>query len=331
MLVRSSKFKRDASKIIFPIILLAILFLPWIDPTLGRLSAGIAVLSGMTLSLSLGNPYAEFMKKCTSKILTWSIVGLGFGMNLLTVIHVGIQGIGYTVISIVGVILVGLALGKILKNSSESSLLITVGTAICGGSAIAAIAPTIHAKHENVSLALAVVFVLNAAALFIFPVVGHHMHLTEHQFGLWSALAIQDTSSVVGATLQYGHESLMIGTTVKLARALWIVPMTLFIAFWTARKTHHEIEKVKAKKPWFIVGFIGAAALMTWLPSLQAIGQTIHAIAEQVLVIALFCIGASLSRTSLYALGVRPLLQGLILWGCLASSTLYTILSRWIT
>jgi uncharacterized integral membrane protein (TIGR00698 family) len=301
------------------------------DPTLGRLRAGIAVLAGIILSLSFGNPYADFMKKLTAKILAWSIVGLGFGMNLLTILHVGLQGIAYTILSILGVIVLGLALGRWLKNSDESSLLITVGTAICGGSAIAAIAPTIHAKHENISLALAVVFVLNASALFVFPAVGHFLHLTQHQFGLWSALAIQDTSSVVGATLQYGHESLMVGTTVKLARALWIVPMTLFIAFWTARKTHHEIEKVKAKKPWFIVGFIGAAALVTWVPSLQVVGQTIHTIAEQALVIALFCIGASLSRTSLYALGVRPLLQGLILWSCLASSTLYTILSGWIT
>lgn len=318
------------AKILFPLVLIIILSFPWLDPNLARMSAGIAVLSGIILSLTLGNPYAESMKKMTSKLLTWSIVGLGFGMNLMTVVQVGIQGIGYTVISILLAIILGLFLGKVLKNASESSLLITVGTAICGGSAIAAVAPTINAKHENVSVALAVVFVLNAVALFLFPVVGHGLHLSQHQFGLWSALAIQDTSSVVGASMQYGRESLMIGTTVKLARALWIVPMTLVISFIYARKMHHQVEKVKPKRPWFILGFVLAAALVTWIPDLQAPGLKVHDVAQQFLIIALFFIGGSLSRQTLKTLGMRPLLQGLLLWVCLASTTLLAIFHGWI-
>ena len=313
------------TKIIFPLVLLIILSFPFFAPNLARMSAGIAVLSGIILSLTLGNPYAEFTKQATSRLLTWSIVGLGFGMNLMAVVHVGLQGIGYTIISIVLAMVVGLWLGRVFKNTDDGSLLITVGTAICGGSAIAAIAPTIHAKHENISVALAVVFVLNAVALFVFPVIGHLMHFTQEQFGIWSALAIQDTSSVVGATMQYGHSSLMIGTTVKLARALWIVPMTIVIGFFYAKKTHLEPGKTKAKKPWFILGFIFAAALVTWIPALQATGIKIHHIAEQALIAALFCIGSNLSRMTVQTLGMRPLLQGLMLWIVLASTTFFAI------
>ncbi len=323
--------KRTYPHIIFPLVAVIILSLPLFAPNLARMSAGIAVLSGIVLSLTLGNPYAEWTRKITSTLLTWSIVGLGFGMNLMLVVHVGVQGIGYTIISIVLAMTLGLCLGRVFKNSGEGSLLITVGTAICGGSAIAAIASTIRAKHENTSVALAVVFVLNAVALFVFPVIGHLAQLTQTQFGIWSALAIQDTSSVVGATLQYGHQSLEIGTTVKLARALWIVPMTIAIGAIYARRTHHEPGKAKAKKPWFILGFLLAAALVTWVPSLQTAGMKIHNIATQVLVAALFCIGSNLSRTTLKTLGLRPLLQGLILWIVLATTTFIAITLHYIT
>ncbi len=318
------------TQIIFPLVLLIILSLPFFAPNVARMSAGIAVLSGIILSLTLGNPYAEWTRKITSTLLTWSIVGLGFGMNLMVVVHVGLQGIGYTMISIILAMTLGLWLGRVFKNSDEGSLLITVGTAICGGSAIAAIAPTIRAKHENISVALAVVFVLNAVALFVFPVIGHLAHFTQAQFGIWSALAIQDTSSVVGATLQYGHQSLTIGTTVKLARALWIVPMTIVIGFLYAKKTHHEPGKAKAKKPWFILGFLLAAALVTWVPALEGTGMKIHNIATQALVAALFCIGSNLSRTTLKTLGLRPLLQGLILWIVLATTTFIAISMHYI-
>lgn len=311
--------------IIFPLVLVIVLSLPLFAPNVARMSAGIAVLSGIILSLTLGNPYVEWTRKMTSTLLTGSIIGLGFGMNLMLVVHVGLQGIGYTIVSIVLAITLGLWLGRVLKNSDEGSLLITIGTAICGGSAIAAIAPTIRAKHENISVALAVVFVLNAVALFVFPIIGHLAHFTQAQFGVWSALAIQDTSSVVGATLQYGHQSLAIGTTVKLARALWIVPMTIVIGAIYAKRTHHEPGKTKAKKPWFILGFLLAAALVTWIPSLQATGMKIHNIATEALVAALFCIGSTLSRATLKTLGLRPLLQGLILWIVLATTTFIAI------
>lgn len=318
-------------RLIFPLALLVILSLPFFSPEFARMSAGIAVLSGILLSLLFGNPYLTWTRKIASTLLTWAIVGLGFGMNLMVVVHVGLHGMGYTLVSILLSIVLGLFLGRLLKNERESSLLITVGTAICGGSAIAAIAPTIRAQHESISVAMAVVFVLNAIALFVFPIIGHLAHLTQDQFGIWSALAIQDTSSVLGATLQYGHQAMMVGTTVKLARALWIIPMTLVIGIWYAKKTHHKQSQSKAKKPWFIFGFLLAAALVTWIPNLQNPGMKIHNIASQALVATLFCIGSNLSRTTIKTLGLRPLLQGLILWIILATTTFIAITLHYIS
>jgi len=215
--------KHKIAKIILPLAIIIILIISHFNPIFHRMSAGIAVVSGIILSVVFENPYIEKSKKIASKLLTWSVIGLGFGMNLIIVAKVGLHGIGYTVIGIVVCTILGLFLGKWLRNQRDTSVLITFGTAICGGSAIAAIAPTIKAKHHEISVALAIVFLLNAVSLFIFPFVGHFLHLSQDQFGLWSALAIHDTSSVVGATLQYGPQALNVGTTVKLARALWII------------------------------------------------------------------------------------------------------------
>ena len=190
------------------------------------MSAGLAVLLGILLSIIFSNPFETATKKIASQLLTWSVIGLGFGMNLITVVKVGFHGIGYTVLTIGVCVLIGISLGKCLKNQRDTSVLITLGTAICGGSAIAAIAPTIKAKHHEISVSLAIIFTLNAISLFIFPPLGHYFQLTQEQFGLWSALAIHDTSSVVGTSLQYGPKALEVGATVKLARALWIVPVT---------------------------------------------------------------------------------------------------------
>lgn len=298
------------------------------------MSAGLAVISGIILSLIFTNPYEGLTKKIASKLLAWSVVGLGFGMNLSTVIKAGIRGLSYTMISIVVCVIAGLILGKVLRNRRDTSILITFGTAICGGSAIAAIAPTIRAKHHEISVALATIFVLNAVSLFIFPIIGHYFQLSQEQFGLWSALAIQDTSSVVGASLQYGAKALEVGTTVKLARALWIVPCVMAIGmvyahFFLAKQSGSK--KLQFKKPWFILGFILAAALVTWVPACKIPGLYIRDLAEQVLIIVLFCIGASLSRDAIKEVGIKPFLQGSILWLLMAIVTFIVIKSGYIS
>lgn len=316
------------AKFLFPFTALLLLILPHFDPQIARMSAGFAVMSGIGLSFFFGNPYLAATQKISATLLPWSIVGLGFGMNLITVARVGLSGFVYTIFGILLTVLFGLLLGTWLKNQRNISVLITMGTAICGGSAIAAISPAIHAKHHETSVALAIVFLLNAVALFVFPPIGHALHLSQSQFGLWSALAIHDTSSVVGATLQYGTEALDIGTTTKLARALWIVPMTLIVAvvyakFYHTKNTTNPVEKIK--KPWFILWFVVAAALVTWIPALKTPGIYIRNIAEQGLILTLFCIGANLSRAAFKTAGVTPFLQGLCLWVVMASVTLSAI------
>ncbi|MBX9836932.1 MAG: putative sulfate exporter family transporter [Silvanigrellaceae bacterium] len=272
-----------------------------------------------------GNPYPEKTKFIASKLLTWSIIGLGFGMNLLTVAKVGFSGVGYTVIGITLTAIVGIFIGNLLNNKKDISLLVTFGTAICGGSAIAALSPTIKADQNSVSVSLAIVFLLNASALFIFPALGHYFHLTQEQFGLWSALAIHDTSSVVGASMQYGEKALEIGTTIKLARALWIVPVTLIVGFLLAKKLNDSNSNVKAQKPWFILGFLATAAIATWVPWAKAPGLFIKHISENALILTLFCIGANLTRQALKSVGIKPLIQGVILWFIMASITLICI------
>lgn len=245
-------------------------------------------------------------------------------MNLKVVAIVGMQGIGYTVAGILFTALMGFLLSKILKTEKILSSLITVGTAICGGSAIAAVSPIMNADDRDISISLGTVFILNAVALFIFPPIGHYLELTQHQFGLWSALAIHDTSSVVGASLQYGSEALETATTVKLARALWIIPVAFAIAFFMG-KTQKETTSKKMKKPWFILGFIAMAALVTWVPLLTQTGQMISAVAKKFLVVTLFLIGSGLTLKSLKEVGLRPLLLGIGLWIIVSTTTLYFI------
>ncbi|MCB0368854.1 MAG: putative sulfate exporter family transporter [Bdellovibrionales bacterium] len=292
-------------------------------------SSAVALILGVIITLIFGNPHIDRTRKLTSTLLSLSVMGLGAGMNLNTVGTVGLQGFLYTVVGITSTLVLGTLLGKIFKTEKETSTLIAVGTAICGGSAIAAMAPTIQAKHHNVSVSLGVVFLLNALALVIFPTVGHHFELSEQQFGLWSALAIHDTSSVVGATLQYGSKALEIGTTVKLARALWIVPVTIAYGF-LIQKNPKSDNKAKAKRPWFILGFLVAAALVTWIPSLQSIGISINHIARKTLVVTLFLIGTNLTRETLKNVGAKPLIQGICLWILVAGGTLSGILLGWI-
>jgi uncharacterized integral membrane protein (TIGR00698 family) len=290
-----------------------------------QISAAVALFIGVAVALIAGNPYAARTKKLTSQLLSLAVVGLGAGMNLLVVARVGLHGIGYTVVTMSAAFLFGTLAGRLLKIERNTSLLITVGTAICGGSAIAAVAPVLKAKPHEVSVSLGIVFVLNAIALLIFPSLGHLLGLSQAQFGLWSALAIHDTSSVVGATMQYGAQALEIGTTVKLARALWIVPITFLIGLMIHRHEGPALDGSRPKRPWFILGFLMMAALVTWIPALHTPGQIIELIAKRLLVLTLFLIGTNLTRATLKAVGFRPFVQGVTLWLIMGTGTLAAI------
>ncbi|MGB4446474.1 MAG: putative sulfate exporter family transporter [Cloacibacterium sp.] len=253
------------------------------------------------------------------KLLQYSIVGLGFGINLNTAIEAGSQGFLFTVSTIALVMIFGLLLAKILKIDKTIAQLISAGTAICGGSAIAAVAPILKANNKQTSVALGIVFVLNAVALFIFPEIGHFFNLIQNQFGIWSAIAIHDTSSVVGAASKYGNEALQIATTVKLARALWIIPLAFLISIFTKNEG-------KIKIPYFIGFFVLAILAGTYLPFLQNFNSIISEISRDTLKVALFLIGSGLSLQNLKNIGIKPLLLGIILWIFISSISLYAVL-----
>ncbi|NTV73545.1 MAG: putative sulfate exporter family transporter [Holophaga sp.] len=294
----------------------ALTLLPWCG-------AATALLGGVVLAVALGNPYQALFKRWTGRLLPWSVIGLGAGMDLRVVIQAGIHGLGYTVVSISLTLALGLWLARRMGVAGNTGLLVSVGTAICGGSAIAAVAPVINAEEHETSVALGTVFLLNAAALVIFPFVGHVFHLSQEGFGLWAALAIHDTSSVVGAALSYGRQALQIAVTVKLARALWIVP----VAFGIGLATKREPGAAKGKRPWFILGFLIAAALATYVPILHIPAQWVARGAKQGLVLTLFLIGAGLTPATLRKVGVRPFLHGLLLWVIIGSASLAAVLA----
>lgn len=290
-------------------------FSHWVTPP-------VALFLGLAFALVCGQAYPKFNKKTSKYLLQYSVVGLGFGMNLQASLASGKEGMAFTVISVVGTMLVGMFVGrKLLKVDRDTSYLISSGTAICGGSAIAAVGPVLKAKEGSMSVALATVFVLNAVALFIFPVLGHWLGLDQQQFGTWAAIAIHDTSSVVGAGAAYGEEALKVATTIKLTRALWIIPLALVTSL---------IFKGGGKKisvPWFIFCFIGAIVLNTYvLDGVPRLGQAVSGLARKGLIITMFFIGASLSRDVLRQVGVKPLVQGVILWTVISLSTLAYIL-----
>lgn len=286
-------------------------------------TAPIALVVGIAFALLFTNPFPAQTKTAQTYLLQGSVVGLGAAMNLETVLKVGASGALQTALGLTLTLGFAFALTKLLKTEATTSLLIGVGTAICGGSAIAAVAPAVGAKSEQTSVALAVVFLLNGVALLIFPPIGHAVGLTEDQFGLWAALAIHDTSSVVGASMQYGERALEVGTTVKLARALWIIPLTLVLArVW---KHEQKAGGAKPKRPWFILGFVAMAGLVTWVPALQPLGKPVAAVARQVLVLTLFLVGAGVSREALRTVGVRPIVLGVTLWLVVGAVTLLAI------
>jgi len=244
-----------------------------------------------------------------------------------TVAVVGLQGFGYTLVGIAGTLVAGAVLGRLLAVRQATGILVAVGTAICGGSAIAAAAPAIGADDDETSAALGIVFLLNATALLLFPPIGHWLGLSEHAFGLWAALAIHDTSSVVGAAATYGPGALTIATTTKLARALWIVPVTLALGAWAVRREGAPRGPVRAKRPWFILGFLATAAAVSFLPAIQPAGRLVAAAAQRMLVLTLFLLGLGLSREAVARVGARPFVLGLLLWFLAAGATLGAILA----
>jgi uncharacterized integral membrane protein (TIGR00698 family) len=312
----------NLKKYLFYLILFFLLF-PFVNTAL-------ALVLGVFFSLVLGNPFKKVTSKLSSQILMYSIVGLGAGINLNKALQVGLAGFVYTVLSISITLLLGYYIGKFLKLDKEINYLISFGTAICGGSAIAALSPVVKAKPQSVAISLATVFLLNSIALITFPFLGHLFGLTQQQFGLWAALAIHDTSSVVGASMQYGAEALSVGTTVKLVRALWIVPVTFLFGLYINRKAEEGDRKAGIKKPWFILGFLIFAAVFTWVPELSVVGKYVDIISKKALVVTLFLIGANLSLIDIKQAGLRPLAQGIILWILVASGSLFLIFNGYI-
>ncbi len=311
----------------FSIVLLAALACLCLLPAV---TSAAALVLGILFALFFKHPFPAHTKSATKKLLSLAVIGLGAGMNLEMVADVGTAGITYTFIGIACTLALGGGLARLLRSDAETSLLISVGTAICGGSAIAAVAPVIRAKEHSISIALGVVFLLNSLALILFPWIGHHFGLTQTQFGLWAALAIHDTSSVVGATLQYGSDALRIGTTVKLSRALWIVIITPIFALWMSRKRKKDEPQSKTQKPWFILGFILLAALFTYVPVVAEYAPFIEKIAKKTLTLCLFFIGTHLSVKSIKEAGIRPILLGSLLWLVVSTVTLFAIEEHWI-
>ena len=289
----------------------------WVTPPM-------VLFIGLVFALLCGQAYPTFNKKVSKKLLQYSVIGLGFGMNLQASLASGKEGMLFTIISVIGTLLIGMFIGcKVLKINRNTSYLISSGTAICGGSAIAAVGPIINAKDTDMSMALATVFILNAIGLFLFPILGHWLGLTQQEFGTWAAIAIHDTSSVVGAGAAYGEEALQVATTIKLTRALWIIPLALVTS------VIFRSEGKKISIPWFILFFIVAMLINTYfLADYPEIGKFIAGLARKGLIITMFFIGASLSVDVIKSVGIRPLLQGVLLWIIISAASLAYILLK---
>jgi uncharacterized integral membrane protein (TIGR00698 family) len=294
----------------------------------GLIGPPLALAAGLAFGLSTVHTFHGEGRNLSKFLLQAAVVCLGFGMNLKEVVHAGASGFMYTAISITFALVLGVALGKLLQVGKTQSLLVSFGTAICGGSAIAAMGPVLNANEEEMAVSLGTVFVLNSVALLVFPVIGHLMNFSQTQFGLWSALAIHDTSSVVGAGAKYGPTALAVGTTVKLTRALWIVPLAIATAI---------LKKSKAKVPWpwFILYFCFAAMAASYLPRYmpQAVPlfAALNRLGRAALTVVLFLIGTGITRETLKEVGVRPMVQGIALWIVVASLSLWAIHVGWIS
>lgn len=296
-------------KILF-IILAALCFLPIVSPP-------IALFLGIIFVNIFGQVFNA--DKIIKIVLQVSIVGLGFGINLKQALQAGSEGFLFTVFSITLIVVLGIVLGYIFRIDKIITQLISFGTAICGGSAIAAIAPILKADGKQTSVSLGIIFLLNALALFIFPEIGQYFHLSQNQFGIWSAIAIHDTSSVVGAASKYGHEALQTATTVKLARALWIIPISFVLSFLNK-------SGGKIKIPYFIGFFVLAILVNSYFPAIKEVTDYVVDFSKSSLKVALFLIGTGLSFQNLKNIGIKPLLLGIILWIVISVISLFAVL-----
>lgn len=292
--------------------------------TLPSVTTAHALVAGILFSLLLENPWPQKTPSWSKNLLQISVVGLGFGLSVGEVWQVGKSSVVYTVAGIALTLTMGTFLGRCFRAGSKTSTLIAFGTAICGGSAIAAMSPVIGSDDDETAVALATVFTLNAVALVLFPLAGQFFDLSQHQFGLWAALAIHDTSSVVGAASSFGSEALSVATTVKLVRAMWIAPVVIIFALLLK-------SDQKAKFPLFIIGFAVAAAMASLLPQFNDLWTILSKIARQSLVVTLFLLGAGLSKKVLKDVGFRPMLQGVTLWFLISGITLAALLKSWIS
>lgn len=310
-----------ANLVLFAVALF-ITYIPGFEGVASWVTPPFLLFMGLLFALLCGQPFPKFNKKCSKMLLQYSVVGLGFGMNIEASLASGKEGMLFTIVSVFGTLLIGWLIGrKMLKVDRNTSYLISSGTAICGGSAIAAVGPVIKAKDSEMSVALGTVFILNAIALFLFPAIGKLLGLDEQQFGTWAAIAIHDTSSVVGAGAAYGEEALKVATTIKLTRALWIIPVAFLTSF---------IFRTKGSKvniPWFILFFVLAMVANTYLLcDYPQIGTVVSGISRKCLTITMFFIGASLSPSLLKSVGVKPLVQGVLLWVIISVGSLLFIM-----
>ncbi|MEG0949996.1 MAG: putative sulfate exporter family transporter [Bacteroidales bacterium] len=284
------------------------------------ISPAVALFMGLIFALYFNHPYPAVSKKVSKKLLQYSVIGLGFGMNLHESLKAGEEGMIFTVVSVVSVMCLGILLGRRMWIDKKTSYLISSGTAICGGSAIAAVAPVVKANDHEITVAMGTIFILNAVALFIFPPIGHMLDMTQEQFGLWAAIAIHDTSSVVGAGAAYGEKALEIATMVKLTRALWIIPLAIVSSLVFKNKSS------KIQIPWFILFFVLAMIANTFIEIPVAITSAITWFSKKGLTLTLFLIGTSLSKEVIKQVGIKPMIQGVILWIFIALMSLGVIL-----
>lgn len=310
---------KQTSKVIY-ILLIALILFPFDRFGLPVISAPLALLCGLAFAFIFPNPYPKFNKKTSKYLLQVAVVCLGFNMNLQESLKSGSEGMLFTVVSVVGVMALGVLVGYWLHINRKTAYLISSGTAICGGSAIAAVGPVLKANENEMAVSLGVIFILNSLGLFIFPPLGHIFEMTQQQFGTWAAIAIHDTSSVVGAGEAYGEEALQIATLIKLTRALWIIPLAIATMFIYRDKT------AKISIPWFIFIFVLAMVVNTYVTLPAWFVSSMVWIAKRGMVVTLFLIGASLSIASIRSVGVKPLLQAVLLWIVISVSSLFVVL-----
>lgn len=310
---------KQSAKYIYILLIVLILF-PFKELGLPQISAPIALLLGLVFAFIFPNPYPKFNKKTSKYLLQVSVVCLGFNMNLHESLRSGSEGMLFTVVSVIGVMVLGVMVGYWMHINRKTAYLISSGTAICGGSAIAAVGPVLKANENEMAVSLGVIFILNSIALFIFPPLGHLLDMSQEQFGTWAAIAIHDTSSVVGAGESYGESALQIATLIKLTRALWIIPLAIATMFIFRDKSS------KISVPWFILIFVLAMVVNTYVALPEAFVSVMVWIARRGMVLTLFLIGASLSLASIKSVGVKPLLQAVILWIVISVSSLAVVL-----